>query len=113
MATPLYTNASLPLDRNGQAIQILRASGTRANLTAGAASSRVAIPSGAQVVLIRATDHIWYNFGDSNVTASAADTSVLFPAGEAAVVVPTGATHVAVLRVGSSDVPVQLEKAEG
>lgn len=113
MPTPLYTNASLPLDRNGQAIQVLRPSGTRVNLTAGAASSRTTIPTGAQVVLFRATDHVWYNFGDSGVTASAAATSVLFPAGEAAVVLPTGATHVAVLRVGSSDVPVQLEKAEG
>lgn len=113
MATPLYTNTALPLDRNGQAIQIFRSSGTRVNLTASAASSRAAIPTGAQVVLVRATDHIWYNFGDSSVTASAADTSVLFPAGEAAVVIPTGTTHVAVLKVGAADVPVQLEKAEG
>ena len=113
MGTPLYTNASLPLDRNGQPIQVLRGSGTRVNLTAGAASSRDAIPTGAQVVLVRATDHIWYNFGDGSVTASAAATSVLFPAGEASVVVPTGTTHIAVLRVGSSDVPVQLEKADG
>jgi hypothetical protein len=113
MGTPLYTNTALPLDRNGQAIQIFRPSGTRVNLTATSSSGRDAIPSGAQVVLIRATDHIWYNFGDNAVTASAANTSVLFPAGEAAVVVPTGTTHVAVLRVGSTDVPVQFEKAEG
>lgn len=113
MATPLYTNTSLPLDRNGQPIQILRPSGTRVNLTASSSSSSTTIPSGAQVVLIRATDHIWYNFGTSGVTASAANTSVLFPAGEAAVVVPTGTTHVAVLRIGAADVPVQLEKADG
>ena len=113
MGTPLYTNTSLPLDRNGQPIQVLRGSGTRVNLTATDTTSRDAIPSGAQVVLIRATDHIWYNFGDSGVTASAAATSVLFPAGEASVVVPTGTTHVAVLRVGATSVPVQLEKADG
>ena len=113
MATPLYTNASLPLDRNGQPIQVLRPSGTRVNLTAGSTTSRAALPTGAQVVLFRATDHVWYNLGDSGVEASAAATSVLFPAGEAAVVLPTGATHVAVLRVGASDVPVQLEKADG
>ena len=113
MTLPLYTNTALPLDRNGQAIQIFRPSGTRANATAGAASSRVAIPSTATVLLVRATDHIWYNFGDSSVTASAADTSVLFPAGESAVVVPTGTTHIAVLRVGGSDVPVQVEQADG
>lgn len=113
MATPLYTNASLPLDRNGQAIQILRPSGSRVNLTAGAASSRAALPSGAMLLFVRCTGDIWLNFGDSGVAASAAATSMLHPAGESVQVVPTGATHVAVIRFGATDVSVQVERVDG
>lgn len=113
MPIPVSTNATMPVDRNGQNIPIFRGSTVRANLTAGAATSNAALPSGYNVILIRATDNIWYNLGTSGVTASAASTSVLFPAGEAAIVIPSGATHIAVLRVGASDVPVQVEGAEG
>lgn len=113
MATPTFVNATLPIDRNGREIQVLRGSGSRANLTAGATTSNVALPTGAQIVFIRATDHVWINFGTAGVTASAANTSQLHPAGESVAIVPTGATHFAALRVGASDVPVQIEKCDG
>src|SRR5574343_201009 len=109
MATPTVVNTTLPLDRNGRDIPIPRTSQVRTNLTAGVASSNAALPTGYQMVYIRCTDHIWINWGTSGVTASAANTSQLHPAGESIQVVPTGATHIAVLRVGSTDVPVQVE----
>jgi hypothetical protein len=114
MATPAYVNAAQPIDRNGQPLPILRASGNRVNLTSGAASTNSALPTGsAQVVYIRSTTDIFYNFGTSaGVTASAAATSVLFPAGESVVVVPTGSTHIAVIQVTAAGT-VQVEGCEG
>lgn len=113
MATPTYVNITLPIDRNGREVQVLKGSGTRVNLTAGVASSNTTIPSGAQVVFVRCTDHIWLNWGTAGVTASAANTSLLHPAGESVQIIPAGTTHVAVLRVGAADVPVQLERCDG
>lgn len=109
MATPTVVNTTLPIDRNGKAIPVPRTSQSRTNLTAGVASSNAALPTGYQMVFVRCTDHIWINWGTGAVTASAASTSQLHPAGESVQVVPTGATHIAVLRVGASDVPVQVE----
>lgn len=110
MATPTLVNTTLPIDSNGRPIPVPRTSQTRVNLTAGVASSNSALPSGGfRLVFIRCTDHIWINWGTAGVTASAANTSQLHPAGESVQVVPTGATHIAVLRVGSTDVPVQVE----
>jgi hypothetical protein len=114
VATPQYVNAAQPIDRNGQPLPILRASGTRVNLTSGAASTNSALPAGgSQVVYIRSTTDIFYNFGTSGaVTASNANTSVLFPAGESVVVVPTGSTHIAVIQVTAAGV-VQVEGVDG
>lgn len=102
---------TLPNDLNGAQIPLMRGSGLRSNLTAGVATSNTTIPSGTdRFVLVRASDWVWLNFGASAaVTASAAITSILFAPGEAPVPVPVGTTHVAALRVGAADVPVQLE----
>ena len=109
MATPTVVNTTLPIDSNGRAIPVPRTSQSRVNLTAGSSSSNAALPSGYKLVFVRCTDHVWINWGTGAVTASAASTSQLHPAGESVQVVPTGATYIAVLRVGSTDVPVQVE----
>lgn len=105
---------SLPRDDGGAVLPVVKGSGVRVNLTAASTSSNAAIPAGALadgVVIVRAVGGaVWLNFGTSAaVTASAAITSALFVEGEGLAAVPAGTTHVAVLRVGSSDVVVQLE----
>lgn len=113
MPTPMHVNVTLPVDRNGREIQVPRGSGSRVNLTAGASSSNAALPTNSQVVFVRCTADIWLNFGTSGVSATATASSILHPAGESVQVVPTGATHVAVLRFGATDVTVQVEKIDG
>lgn len=110
MATPTVVNTTLPIDSNGRPIPVPRTSQSRVNLTAGVASSNAALPSGGyKLVFVRCTDHVFINWGTSGVTASTGATSQLHPAGESVQVVPTGATHIAVIRIGASDVPVQVE----
>lgn len=100
----------LYIDQNGQPIPVPVGSGSRVNLTAGSSTSNSALPTSTSgLVIVRATDYVWLNFGTGAVTASAAATSILMAPGEGVYRVPTTATHVAVLRVGSSDVAVQLE----
>jgi hypothetical protein len=99
----------LPVDQNAHAIQVLVGSGTRVNLTATGTSSRSALPAGAsEMVIVRASDYIWLNFGASNNTASNGVGSILCAPGEGAYPIGT-ATHVAVLQVGVADVAVQVE----
>jgi hypothetical protein len=95
----------------GIPIQIVLGTGTRVNATAGAASTAaVAVPAGGNILLIRATDSIAIRFGGASVGAAAVDAdSILFISGEAPYVLKTGETHFRVIRVGSSDVAVQLE----
>lgn len=98
-------------DANGAPIQLLPGSSVRANLTAGATTSSTTLPtnSAGAVVIVRSTDYVWLNFGTAGVTATAAATSILVAPGEGAYAVPSTATHFAGLRVGSTDVVVQLE----
>lgn len=101
-----------PLDNNGVPLPAVTYTGTRANLTAGAASSNTTIPTGSagKYVAVRCSAPFWLNFGTSGaVTASAASTSILWSGVEFVIKVPTGSTHFAGLRVGSADVAVQLE----
>ena len=95
----------------GDKAQFLQGTGTRVNATATAAStSAAAIPSGGSVLLIRATEAVAIRFGASGVGAAAVDAnSILFCPGEAPYVVTPGETHFRVIRVGTADVPVQLE----
>lgn len=97
-------------------LPIVWGSGSRVNATATAASTtEAALPSGAKVIELRATEAIWIRFGNTGMNAAAADTdSILFPAGEKVMPVPLTAAGVAydyfrVMRVGSADVPVQIE----
>lgn len=113
---PRNISGQMPADANSAPIPVLVGSGYRTNLTAAVASSNAALPTGAsagQLVLVRSTDYIWLNFGTSGVTASAATSSTLVPPGEGAYLVPAGATHAAVLRVGSADAAVQIESVGG
>ena len=99
-----------PVDANSNTIPVLQGSGNRVNMTAAVASSNAALPTGTSSwVIVRCTDYIWLNFGTGAVTASAAATSFLVPPGEGAYPVASTATHAAILRVGASDVSVQLE----
>lgn len=100
----------LPRDYDSNPIQVPVGSGNRTNLTAGVATSNAALPTGANtLVIVRCTDYIWLNFGTSGVTASAASSSTLCPPGEGMYPISSTATHFAGLRVGASDVAVQVE----
>lgn len=103
-------------DGGGAPIPIYPHTGDRVNSTATAASTvEAAVPTGATVVEVRATDAIWIRFGLAGMgAASAADTSILWTPGSGPLWLPEidnqTATHFRCMRVGSADVPVQLEK---
>lgn len=116
MARPIVMDSTSAV-RNGigQSLPIYEGTGTRVNLTAtSSASVATGVPGGAKVVEVRATDAIWIKFGDNTVAAAANAASILWTAGSAPLVVPTDGTdeytYFSVMRVGSSDVAVQVEK---
>lgn len=90
----------------------------RVNVAATSASStETAVPSGAKVVEIRATEPVYIRWGDTGMSAAAADANAqLFPAGEKAQQVPlnmavgTPYTYFRVIRAGSADATVQMER---
>ena len=100
---------------NGEAVQMLPLSGVRVNATAGVASTaEAAVPTGAALVMLRATGPVAIRFGNTGVGAAAVDAnSMLFPAGEAPVKIPlvsdVPATHFRVIRASGSDAFIQLE----
>lgn len=108
---PTNVKSILYQDANSNPIQVLPGAGVRANLTAGVATSRVALPAGAagSVVLVRSTDYFWLAFGTVAINATADLNSILCPPGEGAYYVPASATHYAGLRVGGTDVITQVE----
>lgn len=105
----------LPQDLNSTPLPGFEYTTTRAVATAGAASSNAAIPTGSagKWVVVRVGAPIWLNFGTSGVTASAATTSMLWSGAELLFKVPSTATHFAVLRIGATDISVQLELLAG
>lgn len=100
---------------NGDAAQMLPLTGVRVNATAGSSSTaEAALPTGARLVVIRATGPIAIRFGNTGMSAAAIDAnSILFPAGEAPYAVPlisdVPATHFRVIRASASDAYVQME----
>lgn len=112
-ATSPQRMANYAAYQGGGAVPIVIGSTTRVNATAGATSTAAAaVPSGGRVLIVRAVDNIWIRFGTSSVGAAAADAnSILFTAGEGYYVMQPTDTHFRVLRVGASDVLVQLESA--
>ena len=100
----------------GEAVQMLPLSGSRVNATAATASTaEAALPSGARLLMIRATGPIAIRFGQTGMGAAAVDAnSILFPAGEAPIQVPLhtdGTPHgyFRVIRASGSDAFVQVE----
>jgi hypothetical protein len=95
----------------GERVQTLQGTGTRVNATAGAASTaEAAVPVGGNVIIIRATDAIAIRFGATGMGAAAVDAdSILFVGGEAPYVLVSGQGFFRVIRVGATDVAVQLE----
>lgn len=98
---------------------LVRYSGVRKNATATSGGTSAAeLPAGARVIEVRVTDSVYIRFGDSDVGAAAADTnSILLVAGEKIMLVPGAEDEVPykyfrVIRVGSSDVAVQIEKVD-
>lgn len=97
----------------GGPVPIVIGSTTRVNATAGAAStSEAAVPTGGRIMIVRAVDNIWIRFGATGMGAAAADAnSILFTAGEGYYMLQPTDAFFRVLRVGASDVLVQLESA--
>lgn len=98
---------------------VVRYTGQRVNSVAGATSSGGELPAGSKVIELRITDSVYLRFGDSAVGAAAADTnSILVPAGEKIMVVPAASnpevpyTYFRAIRVGSTDVALQIEKVD-
>lgn len=95
----------------GSPVPILLGTGTRVVATAAAASTaEAAVPTGGNMLLIRADAAMWIRFGATGMGAAAADAnSILFVAGEAPYVLKTGEAYFRVIRAGSTDANVQLE----
>jgi len=95
----------------GDVLQLCNGTGTRVVATAGASTTaQAAIPTGGNVLMIRAVAAIWIRFGPTGVGAAAADAnSILFVAGESPYLLKPGEAFFRVLRVGADDVVVQLE----
>jgi hypothetical protein len=101
----------IPLDVNAVPLPGFSYTGTRANLTAGVATSNVAVPTGSagKEVVIRASAPVFVNFGTSGVTAAQDAGSTLWSGAELIYKVPAAATHMAAIRIGAADIIVQLE----
>lgn len=97
---------------------LVRYSGVRVNTTVSSSSIGGELPPGARVIEVRVTDSVYLRFGSSNIGAAAADAnSALVVAGEKIMIVPgvnaeTPYTHFRAIRVGSSDVAMQIEKVD-
>lgn len=103
---------TLPIDRNAQPVQVMVGTGTRVVVTAsGTALAATALPDTgvAKAFYVRCTDYIWLVFGDNSVAATSDADSILCPPGEGVYVQLAQPTHFSVLRVGASDVTVQIE----
>jgi hypothetical protein len=101
---------------NGHPLQAAYGTGDRVTVTASDTSTaEAALPTGARVLFVRASDAVWIRFGNTGMGAAAADDdSELFPAGVAVLLIPLHTngepfTHFRVLRVGSENCVVQVE----
>lgn len=94
--------ANLPKDQNGHVIQALSLEPTlNVKGAVAATTARVALPAG-DVVRIASTTDCYIRFGDSSVEAAATD--AVFPIGSEFLKVPSGATHMAFIRVTADGV---------
>lgn len=91
-------NFHMPQARNADAVlqAIAPDPAQVATGTAGAASSRITLPSGAEVVRVACINDLYFRFGDSTVTAAGTDS--FMPKGVEVFKVPSGATHLAIIQ---------------
>lgn len=94
-------NIQLPVDLYGFPIQAL-APAVTASVAIGAASARVELPAGSQVIRIAVTNDCHMEIGLIGVVASGA--SIFMPKGSEVVRVPNGATHVAFIQLSVAGV---------
>jgi hypothetical protein len=110
--------STLITDASSRAVQLFHLSGVRTNVTTtdGTTTAATALPSGlpdvGALVEVRATDTCYVAFGDASVDAEATSASMLFPAGEKVLQLPSGVTHFAVIRAGSTNISVQVERLD-
>ncbi len=103
--------------QNGTPLQIVRWTGQRVALASDADSTAMAIPTGASLIEVAATENCYIAFGDSGVVASssvATDGPRLFLAGVQIIPVPLDGddvpyTHMAVIQAGTAGI-VQIEE---
>lgn len=88
-------STKLPEDRMNHPIPVLQPS-TPDNLAIGAATDRVAIPSGAEVIRLRSNVECWVNFGD--VTIEASNTTAMAFDGGSEYFKVGNATYIAVIQ---------------
>lgn len=94
--------ASLTLDKFGNAVQALEPVDTGAQVAIGAATARVALPTGGDAgELVRLVANVACYFRFGTVTVNAAATDHLFRPGVELFRVPAGATHIAVIQDGA------------
>ena len=110
MAERTGQNARDYIYSNGERVQVLRWTGSRAFISFNGTSARVALPSGAELIELVATESCYIAFGDNTIDATAAinSTSRLFTAGVQQVPVPIDPstnepyTYVAAIEAASS-----------
>lgn len=106
--------ARMPTDLNGTAIQVLSVDQTTAKkITVSSTSDGVELDSTIDrldVVRVACTIDAYIEFGFGS-EATADTTSVLMPAGVEYFRIPTGATHLSAIRVGSVDGVLDVAKA--
>jgi hypothetical protein len=88
-------------DRDGAGIQTLIPDDTTvASITSGSTSAAAALPAGASIVEVSASNFCYIAFGGSSVAATT--TSRLCPPGRAVYRLPPGATNFAVLEIAAT-----------
>jgi hypothetical protein len=93
MASKNLDGVTLPQDMDSSKIQALEpVDSTTAAISASSASARVALPSGAKLIEIAASNVCHWQFGSSSVTAATTNKVIN---GMGTYVVPSGVTHIA------------------
>lgn len=103
----------------GAQVPVLTLSASRVNITTsgGTSSAETALPAGAQVLRISATEACWIAFGHTGMGAASAGTgSMYFPAGAEYVSVPEDSTgvydYVRVIKAGTNETTIQFERID-
>jgi hypothetical protein len=98
----------MPQDQDSAVIQVLApVEQTVVRIAITGASARAALPPNTEICEICATDFCAVAFGDAAVVAGASTSRVLVP-GVFTYEVPTGATHLAVIQLGTPTGPAAL-----